>query len=100
MLADPETELSEIVGWWLPVGSLSAWLRGLEDEAFPAETEIAADGTLSALEQRLWRLDFVTYQLASGLLVPRRIDLAHGDLKVRATIDSYTPVSPSASALN
>ena len=100
VLTDPETELSELVGWWLPVGSLSAWLRGLEDEAFPAETEVAADGTLASLEQRLWRLDFVTYQVASGLLVPRRIDLAHGDLKLRATIDSFTPMSSPASALN
>jgi outer membrane lipoprotein LolB len=100
VLTDPETELSELVGWWLPVASLSAWLRGLEDEGFPAETEVAADGTLESLEQRLWRLDFVAYQVASGLLVPRRIDLAHGDLKLRATIDSFTPMSSPASALN
>ena len=96
----PRNRALGALGWWLPVGSLSAWLRGLEDEAFPAETEVAADGTLASLEQRLWRLDFITYQVASGLLVPRRIDLAHGDLKLRATIDSFTPMSSPASALN
>jgi outer membrane lipoprotein LolB len=100
VLTDPETELSELVGWWLPVASLSAWLRGLEDETFPAQTQVAADGTLESLEQRLWRLDFVGYQVASGLLVPRRIDLEHGDLKLRATIDSFMPMSSPASALN
>ncbi len=101
VLTDPETELSELLGWWLPVGSFHAWLRGLEDEAFPAETELAADGTLASLEQRLWRLDFVSLPSRIRAARPRpEIDLAHGDLKLRATIDSFTPMSSPASALN
>ena len=33
-LTDPETELSELVGWWLPVASLPDWLLGFLTEAF------------------------------------------------------------------
>ena len=88
VLLDPETELSELLGWWLPVGSLHAWLLGLPDRAFPAQTELAPDGTLALLEQRLWRVDYVSYQLSADLLVPRRIDLRHGELTMRVTIDS------------
>ena len=96
VLADPEAQLSEIVGWWLPIASLHAWLLGLPDPAFKASTEPGADGTLASLDQRLWRVEFATYQLAPvktgsepALLVPRRIDLTHGDLRLRLTIDDW-----------
>jgi outer membrane lipoprotein LolB len=98
-LTDPETELSSLLGWWLPVGSLHAWLLGLTDPAFRARTENGAGGTLAAFEQRLWRVAFPSYQLATlasraqGVLVPRRIDLAHDELTLRVTIDDWRPVS-------
>ena len=96
VLEDPETQLSDIVGWWLPVASLHAWLLGLPDPSFKASTEPGPDGTLASLEQRLWRVAFASYQLApakagadSRLLVPRRIDLSHGEIRLRLTIDDW-----------
>jgi outer membrane lipoprotein LolB len=99
-LDDPENDLSELVGWWLPVASLPAWLRGLPDPQYPATTTPGADGTLASLEQRLWRLDFVSYQLEENLLLPRRIDLSHGALELRVTIDTFTPAVRAARSLN
>jgi outer membrane lipoprotein LolB len=99
-LTDPETELSALLGWWLPVGSLRAWLLGLTDPAYRANSENGADGTLAAFEQRQWRVALPTYQLATlagrapGVLVPRRIDLTHGELKLRLTIDDWRPAAP------
>lgn len=99
-LTDPEAELSALLGWWLPVGSLHAWLLGLTDDKFRASSENGADGTLAAFEQRQWRVTFPTYQLATvagrtpGVLVPKRVDLAHGELKLRLTIDEWKPTSP------
>lgn len=98
-LTDPETELSELIGWWLPVASLPHWLLGFPDAGFRAVTEPGVDGTLAALEQRLWRVEYPTYQLAatapSGaeVLVPRRIDMTHGDLTLQLTIDDWRPTS-------
>jgi outer membrane lipoprotein LolB len=99
-LVDPETELSELVGWWLPLGSLPAWLLGQPDPEFRAETQLGDDGTLATLEQRLWRVAYPTYQLvektngANGVLVPRRIDLMHAGLTLTLTIDEWRPASP------
>ena len=99
-LTDPEAELSALLGWWLPVGSLHAWLVGLTDPAYRATSENGADGTLAAFEQRQWRVAFPAYQLATlsgrapGVLVPRRIDLTHGELKLRLTIDDWRPAAP------
>jgi outer membrane lipoprotein LolB len=123
VLDDPETQLSELLGWWLPVSSLHAWLLGLPDSQFPATTELGPEGALAGFEQRLWRVDYASYQLsgyqagtdplaadrssagaparvstgASGngaVLVPRRIDLKHGELGVRLTIDTFKPAEP------
>jgi len=102
-LTDPETELSELVGWWLPVGSLPNWLLGFPDESFRATIEPGADGTLASIEQRLWRVDYTDYGFVamnragnSGVLVPRRIDMQHGALALRLTIDDWKPAAPTA----
>ena len=93
MLEDPEAQLSELLGWWLPVGSLHAWLLGLTDPSFEAATKPGADGTLAELDQRLWHVAYPSYQLATAgsvpTLVPRRIDLTHGELQLRLTIDDW-----------
>lgn len=102
-LTDPERELSELVGWWLPVASLPSWLLGFPDGEFRAATELGHDGTLASLEQRLWRVSYPAYGLAplgaSGehVLVPRRIEMSHGDLTLRLTIDDWEPGSATDS---
>jgi outer membrane lipoprotein LolB len=98
-LTDPETELSELIGWWLPVASLPQWLLGLPDDEFRAVTVPGTDGTLASLEQRLWRVDYPEYRLValegSGpVVVPRRIDLTHGALTLKLTIDEWQPAAP------
>jgi outer membrane lipoprotein LolB len=93
VLADPESQLSELLGWWLPVGSLHAWLLGLPDPSFDAATKPGSDGTLAALDQRLWHVEYPSYQLApagsAAMLVPRRVDMTHDELRLRLTIDDW-----------
>lgn len=93
-LDDPEAQLSELLGWWLPVTSLDAWLVGLPDRVFDADSDFGPDGLLASLEQRLWHLSYAAYQLESGWLVPRRIDMRHGELEVRLVVDSWQPSEP------
>jgi outer membrane lipoprotein LolB len=95
-LVDPETELSARFGWWLPVGSLDAWLVGLPDDAYAARAETGANGTLATLEQRLWTLEYADYEVTSGLLLPRTIDMHHGQLRLQLTVDSWNPLAAAA----
>jgi outer membrane lipoprotein LolB len=98
VLSDPEAELSELIGWWLPVASLPDWLLGLPDRDFRAVTVPGADGTLAALEQREWRADYTEYGLtaldgaATEVLVPRRVELTHAALALTLTIDEWQPI--------
>ena len=75
------------------------WLLGFPDRDFRAVTEPGSDGTLASLEQRLWRVDYPAYGLAAiggtggEVLVPRRIDLTHGALTLKLTIDDWQPAS-------
>lgn len=93
-LADPEPELSALLGWWLPVRSLDAWLLGYADPDFGADQQLSPTRTeLRTLDQRLWRLTYQSYRLHEGLLLPRRIDLAHGALELRVFVDGWQPSS-------
>ena len=84
-LTDPETEISEL---------------GFPDDDYRADTQPGPDGTLASLEQRLWRVDYPEYGLAatgagtgSDVLVPRRIDLTHGALTLKLTVDDWQPTT-------
>lgn len=101
-LTDPEAELSELIGWWLPVASLPHWLLGFPDRSFRVVTQGGADGTLAALEQRLWNVAYPAYALApidgSGnqVLVPRRIEMTNRMLALTLTIDDWKPTATNA----
>lgn len=99
-LDDPEVQLSELLGWWLPVASLDDWLLGMPDRAFTVDAQIEADGLLLSLEQRLWRLDYEGYAPTEQWLVPRRIDMNHADLHLRLTVDAWRPMTAPAERLN
>ena len=90
-LEDPEPQLSELVGWWLPVTSFRSWLLGIPDPTYDASERVGGDGVLDSLQQRLWNLSYSSYQLTAGVLVPRRIDLKHAQLDLRVIVDSWSP---------
>lgn len=90
-LKDPELQLSTLVGWWLPVTSFRSWLLGIPDPDYDVRERLGADGLLDAIDQRLWHIDVASYRLAAGVLVPERIELAHGDLDLRVFVDSFDP---------
>jgi outer membrane lipoprotein LolB len=98
-LTDPETELTALLdGWWLPVTSFRSWLLGFPDADYRADSERGADGTLERLTQRLWDVEYPTYQLVStpqgDALVPRQIELEHDDLTLLVTITEWAPLDP------
>jgi outer membrane lipoprotein LolB len=82
VLADPETELSALLGWWLPVTSVGRWLLGVPDEQHRATVQPGADGTLRGFEQRDWRVQIPAYELSADV-APSAV------LSLRVTIDGW-----------
>jgi outer membrane lipoprotein LolB len=86
VLTDPERQLSEMIGWWLPVTSAEHWLLGRPDPDYSAESSRGAFDTLRTLNQRDWQISYDEYQIAEGHLVPRRITLSHDPLELSLRI--------------
>jgi outer membrane lipoprotein LolB len=95
VLSDPESELSALLGWWMPVQSLRYWLLGLPDPDYAANANYGQDGVVTTLEQRLWQLSYDRYAMTNGLLLPQRIALRHRELSMNLVVDRW-----NTSALN
>jgi len=92
VLTEPERQLSEMLGWWLPVTSAGHWLLGKPDPDFPAISDQGAAATLATIVQRDWQIRYDEYQLVDGLLVPRRITLTDDPLELILAIRSWESI--------
>ena len=92
VLTDPERELSEMLGWWMPVTSAEHWLLGRPDPDYPDRRLPGPYDTLATLTQRDWQISYDQYQLVDGRLVPERITLTHAPLELRLRITDFEPV--------
>ena len=92
-LFDPERQLSERLGWWLPVTSVEHWLLGRPDPDFPATTERGGAGTLASISQRAWQIRYDEYQIIGGLLLPRRVVLTDEPLRLELLVSDWEPAA-------
>ena len=95
VLDDPETQLSELLGWWMPISSLPSWLLGLPDERFAADSTVLDGGLLRRLEQRNWGMRYGDYAQRETTLIPAGITLTHPPLELVVTIDEWAPLTDS-----
>lgn len=93
VLEDPESQLSELLGWWLPITSLPSWLLGLPDERYPAATIVLENSVLSTLQQRAWALDYSAYEQQDFAQIPASITLTNESLQLVVTIDDWGPAA-------
>ena len=97
LLRDPELEMTERFGWSLPVHSMRYWILGVSDPGLPA-TEVPDDeGLLESMEQAGWMVTYETYAETEGLLLPRKLDMERGDVRIRVMSDRWD--IPGARAL-
>ena len=79
-----EAGMQRWLGFSLPLGALTYWIRGQAAPGFPAELLMKDDrGELAMLDQLGWKLEFTRYRSADDdRRVPGRIVAARGDIKV------------------
>jgi outer membrane lipoprotein LolB len=91
VLTDPELQLSELLGWWLPVTSLQSWLLALPDSRYPIAEITLKDARLQTLQQRAWFLRYADYKNQAAADIPASITLSHAPLELVVTIDAWGP---------
>lgn len=89
LLRDPELEMTERFGWSLPVHSMRFWILGVSDPALPATEVPAEDGLLESMEQAGWQVRYDGYGESEGLILPRRLDLERGQVRIRVMTDRW-----------
>lgn len=89
--ATPEAVMQQALGWYLPVSQALYWVQGRPDPEQPFTPLSDASG----FHQLGWqiRLRQVT-RLSPDLVLPRLLELSHGDLRLRLLIRQWRVAPP------
>ncbi|MFO7647232.1 MULTISPECIES: lipoprotein insertase outer membrane protein LolB [Halomonas] len=88
----PEALMEEQLGWSLPLGALSDWVRGLPAEGSRHRIEHDELGFPQHIAQDGWEIDYRDWVLAETLWLPRRLVMTYGDLRVTLVVNDWRPV--------
>ncbi len=94
LLSDPEAEMAQELGWSLPVHSMRYWIVGVSDPEAAAEETVDDHGMLVELSQGGWDIRYDGYEAASGTLLPRKIVMQSGDVRIRLVADRWSLALP------
>lgn len=89
---DMEALLRRHLGWYLPVRGMRYWIKGLPAPGLASLIERDLLGALTTLHQNGWEITYDRYRPVDGLVLPHRIKLVSGVLRVRLVIDSWETV--------
>ncbi|TDB03022.1 lipoprotein insertase outer membrane protein LolB [Halomonas marinisediminis] len=92
----PEALMEQQLGWSLPLGALSDWVRGLPGDGHPYRLEKDELGFPARLQQAGWEIDYRDWTHTDGLWLPRRLVMHYGDLRVTLVINEWRPVIDDA----
>lgn len=87
---EPEALLLQRLGWRVPIKGLHYWVRGLPVPDAVEVHSLDEDGRLQWLEQSGWRISYRRYGDSAGKVLPTKIFLENGGLKMRLVIDEWT----------
>lgn len=85
------------VGFPLPLAALRYWLRGVPAPGAAADEVLdEARQRLTRLVQAGWEIDYAAYldstaRSAGDMALPRRLEVRHGETRVRLVIDRWLP---------
>lgn len=88
--ASPEDLMYNALGWWLPVGELYYWIRGIPAPDAPVQSlQRHTDGTLLSLEQRGWQMSYSRHEDVEGWSLPTRLTASNRDIRLTFIIKSW-----------
>lgn len=86
----PEAVMQHTLGWQAPVSHLKYWIRGLP--ATPNAMVVRNDsGQISQIKEDGWQTDITNYTVASGFLLPSKLQIIGPDTKLTVLISQWQP---------
>jgi len=82
---DAEALTEQVLGFRLPLAGLADWVRGRPSDQAAAKADYDAQGRLSSLEERGWKIEYQEYE---GKL-PSRLRLTYPDIELRLAIAKW-----------
>jgi outer membrane lipoprotein LolB len=79
----------EYVGTSLPLPELRYWLVGAPAPDSAYRETLGADARLTALEQAGWQVRYTRYGTAGGQVLPERMELTAGDVRLRFAVSGW-----------
>lgn len=88
--SDPQSLMTEHLGWSIPVDGAQYWLRGVVAPGAPP-SNIRRDeaGLLQDLHQSGWRISVLRRMRAGDFELPAKLYMHYRDLKVRIVISAW-----------
>ena len=87
---NPDTILNQQLGWDVPIAALFHWVRGLPVPESDAQFELDERGLITRLKQASWSIIYQGYQPFNTFLLPRKIKLQRGDVKLTLVITQWS----------
>jgi outer membrane lipoprotein LolB len=87
---DPERDLKDRLGWTFPVQHLRYWVLGVPAPESDADVELDDEGRLASLEQDGWTMEVDEYQEAGDLTLPRKLEVANDEVRIKVVVDRWT----------
>ncbi len=87
--SNPETLLTQQVGWSVPVSNLFYWIRGLPVPNVPAQKQLDKYNHLISLQQQGWNIHYLSYTSVDHIDVPSKIFLDNPEMNVKIIINQW-----------
>lgn len=89
-----EELMKKVAGWHVPLTGIRYWMLGIPTPKTKVqEQRITAEGHLSQLQQFDWIIDFGNYQENHSVLIPSKLQMESGPLKVKIIVKNWKDLS-------
>jgi outer membrane lipoprotein LolB len=88
--SDAADLLRRELGFAVPLSSLRYWVLGVSSPRLSSDAAYDASGQLRRLRQGGWSLDYERFVQVQDLLLPKKMSVQGGDVKLKLFVDEWT----------
>lgn len=89
--SDAESLTERELGWRFPLSSLPYWVQARPAPGAGAQVRRDGNGLLEQLTQDGWQVDYEGYKTFQSGVLPGRIFMERGDLRLKLAVDQWQP---------